>query len=80
MDIFAQILINIFNRMTDKIVPITIPFLFDKNFVEVPLSTDMHELCNSSKLLCIIYHDRTNFNCLSISVETKMERTTHFHS
>ena len=32
MDIFAQILINIFNRITDKIVSINIPFLFDKTF------------------------------------------------
>ena len=66
MDIFAPILINIFNRITDKIVSIVIPFLFDKTFFEVPLSTDMHEQCSSSKLFCTMYPDRTNFNCLSV--------------
>ena len=65
IDIFAPILINIFNRITDKKVSINIPSGLIKHFVEVPLSTDMHEQCSSSKLFCTMYPDRTNFNCLS---------------
>ena len=79
MDMFAPILINIFNSITDTIVSINIPFYLIKYFAEVPLSTDMHEQYSSSKLFCIMYPHRTKFNCLSILVETKMERTTHVH-
>ena len=64
--IFVPISINISNSITYTVVSINISFLFDKHFVEMPLSKDMHKECSSSMLFSTIYPERTIFKCLSV--------------